>query len=233
MPVTPFHTLPKGRFRKLMAVPMAAAFFVGVIAMGAFADPGTFRPQPVENAAGIYTEIPTNVTALSRGGLNHWRTIFFFGTHVPEVCWGDNAVNDFQRRQCSEFWDRLGMGALLGLLPFGAAWLIWFLAFSSLQAVYRSARKRFEANKPLGAGIVTDPALGQADWFSRVYCLRPIAVEVGGGKQLKVYMPLDAALPVPGTKIVLFEPIAVLGEPRHFGLFYTPHVVVFAGVRQR
>jgi hypothetical protein len=124
------------------------------------------------------------------------------------------------------------MGALLGLLPFGAAWLVWYLGFSSLSGVYRRARKRFETNKPLGAGIVTDPAEAPSDWFSRIYCLRVVSVAVGGGKQLKVYLPLDAALPVPGAKMVLFEPISMMGELRHFGLHYAPHVVVFAGVRQ-
>lgn len=232
MPITPFHSVPKGRFRRRLIAPTAAAFVVGVVVMGAYADPDIFRPQPVENAAGIYREIPASVTALSRGGINHWRTILYFGTHVPEVCWGDNAVNDFQQRQCSEFWERLGMGALLGLLPFGAAWLMWFVGLSSLNQVYRRARKRLEANQPLGTGIVTDPAEAPADWFSRIYCLRVISVAVGGDKQIRVYVPLDAALPVPGAKMVLFEPVSFMGEARHFGLPYAPHVVVFGGVRK-
>jgi hypothetical protein len=232
VPVTPFQNVPKERFRKLMAAPMAGAFVVGILLMGALADPSTFRPQPVENAAGIYSELPTSVRELHRGGFNHWRTILFFGTHVPEVCWGDNAVNDFQRRQCGEFWERLALGGALGLLPFGAAWLAWVLALGSLQRVYRHAHKRINEGKPLGGGIVTDPAEAEGDWFSRLYCLRPIAVQVAGDRQIKVYIPLDVAPPSPGTKMVLYQPLAVLGELRHFGTYYAPHVVVFAGVRQ-
>jgi hypothetical protein len=148
------------------------------------------------------------------------------------VCWGDNAVNDFQRRQCSEFWDRLGLGALLGLLPLGLGWLAWTLAFGSLQSFYRTARKRIESAKPVMGGIVTDPAEAPGDLFSRFYCLRPIGVQLLDGRQLKVFIPLDAPIPVPGEKMAVFEAIQAMGEARHVAQVYAPHVAVVAGVRQ-
>jgi hypothetical protein len=220
------------RFRAIMALPVAVAFVIGVALMGALASPETFRPHPVENAAGIVSEIPEDVRDLSQGGINQWRATIYFATHVPEVCWGDNAVNGFQRRQCAEFWDRLEAGGLLSLLPFALAGLVWFIGLVSLRRVYRFARQRIAANQPKIGGIITDPPEAEADLFSRLYCLRPIAAQVPGGNQIKVYIPLDTPLPLPGSKIVIFEPLAVLGELRHFGVFYAPHVAVFAGVRQ-
>lgn len=215
-----------------MLVPLGVAFFAAVVAMGVVADPKTFRPQPVESAAGIVREIPSDVREMSQSGLNHWRSVLFFATHVPEVCWSDNAVNDFQRRQCDEFWERLGMGALLSLLPFGAVWLVWASALGSFQGFYRTARKRVEAAKPVAGGVVTDPAQAPGDLFSRFYCLRPIGVQLTDGRQVKVYLPLDSPMPLPGVKMAVFEPISALGEPRHLGQVYAPHVAVVAGVRQ-
>lgn len=215
-----------------MLGPVAAAFFLGIAVMGWVADPDTFEPKTIKSAASPNAELPDSLQGLSRGGLNHWRTIYYFGTHIPEVCWGDNAVNEFQKRQCGAFWDHLEMGAGLSLLPFGIAWVFWRIALGSILGLYRKARKRIEGGKPIAQGVVTNPAQAPGDLFSRMYCLRTIGVQLQGGKQVKVYVPLDSPEPQPGQKMAVFEPVNVMGESRHFAMIYAPHVAVIAGVRR-
>jgi len=215
-----------------MIVPVAVAFCVGIGIMGLVADPETFQPKAIKSAEVLnQTELPLSLQGASQGGLKHWETTYFFATHIPEVCWGDNAVNDFQKKQCDDFWTHLEMGAGLSLLPFAFAWMAFTIGLGSLKTVYRRGRKRIDGGKPVARGLVTSPAQAPADLFSRFYIFRPIGVELPDGKQIKVYVPFDSPMPSPGLTMAIFEPISVFGELRHFALIYAPHVAVVSGVR--
>jgi hypothetical protein len=226
-----FYAVPKKQFMAQMLGPVAGVFFLGIIIMGIVADPETFQPKPIKTSGALQSELPVSLQGASRGGIKHWETTVFFATHIPEVCWGDNAVNDFQKKQCDDFWDHLEMGAGLSLLPFAMAWLVFQMAMGSLATVYRRGRKRLDAAKPISRGTVTNPASAPGDLFSRFYCFRAISVQLAGGKQIKVYVPLDSPMPSPGLTMAIFEPISFFGEPRHFAMIYAPHVAVVSGVR--
>jgi hypothetical protein len=215
-----------------MLLPMAMVFCLSLGLMGSLADPDTFAPRPVTADAGAAGALPADLASLPRGGIQHWRTTYYFATHIPEVCWGDNALNDFQKGQCGEFWKHLEMSLVLSLLPFALAFVFWKLALRSLEKVHRTARKQIEIGKPKSRGIATDPVDASHDLFSRVYCLRPIGVQLPGGKQIKAYIPLDAPAPEPGHMLAVFEPFQAFGERRHFAVTYAPHVAVVSGIRR-
>jgi hypothetical protein len=229
--MNPFNVVPRTRFITNLIGPAVGVFVISVIAMGIIADPQTFVPKPVKSTGVVHAELPRDLQTATRGGINHWRTIFFFATHVPEVCWGDNAVNDFQKGQCDEFWNHLAMGGALCLLPFAATWLFMQISMGSLSTVYRRGRKRVDSGKVMAVGVVTSPARAPADFFSRFYCMQPISVQLQSGKQLKVYLAEDASEPSPGMTMAIFEPLSIMGEARHFAVLYAPHVAVVSGVR--
>src|SRR5689334_20910852 len=94
---------PRGKILVRLLLPTAVVFYLGVAIMGEIADPQVFHPRPIKSASGSVSDVPMDFESATRGGFRHWRTISFFLAHVPEVCWSDNAVNDFQKRQCAEF----------------------------------------------------------------------------------------------------------------------------------
>jgi hypothetical protein len=198
--------------------------------MGLMADPEVFRPKPVRTSQGV-VKVPEYLEEISRSGVRHWQAMLYFGAHVPEVCWGDNAVNGFQKKQCNEFWNRLALGAALGLMPFGLVGLLYYLAMDSFFTIYRRGRKRVDSAQALASGTVTNPAGAPGDFFSRFYCFRTVGVQFKDGKQIKVYIPLDTPMPSPGSKLAVFKAITVMGELRHFAVVYAPHVAVVSGVR--
>jgi hypothetical protein len=215
-----------------MLLPAAVVFLFGVGLMGELSSSDMFRPRPIRGASNV-EEVPEVFREESKnaGALHHWNRTYYFMSNFPAVCEDGNSVNNFQRRQCEAFSaaHQLGMG--LSALPFVLMLLFLRVAPGHLDAFYRRARKRVQANKPMSQGVVTQPAKAPADFFSWYYGLRPIGVQLPQGEQLKVYVPRDVPMPEPGQAMLVFEPISSWGKGRHVGKVYLPHVAVVRGAR--
>ncbi len=217
-----------------MLVPAAFAFLVGTSVMSLMSNEAMFKPElPMASSVSGGAHRPELSADLmnAEGAVKHWRTILFFATHVPEVCWGDNAVNDFQRKQCGEFWEKLQYGGALACLPLLFLFVFFQIAWTKLQFIYRRAQKQISEGKVVNKGVVTDPAKAPSDIFSMTYCLEPIAVQLKDKKQVVVYCDPSDTLPKPGQEVVYFEGVRSFGQKRHFAILYAPHLAVVSGVR--
>jgi hypothetical protein len=110
--------------------------------------------------------------------------------------------------------------------------LALFLSHTQLQGMYRGARKKFKANRPMAVGVVTDPALLPTDRFGWFHGLVLASVQLPAGEQMAVYFPEGSEIPDPGQKVAIFEWGTWAGKPRHIGLLYAPQMFVVQGVRE-
>jgi len=192
---------------------------IGVLAVGFVATGPDFRVLGVK--PGVDSIIGNSIRA--------YVGFYQRATSIPEVCWSGNAVNEFQVRQCSEFWTQLALSAGLLLVPLVAVAFVWTISTDFLSGVYRRARKRVEAGKLLGVGVVTDPAIAAGDKFSYFFCLQVISVQLVNKQQIRVYIPLNASVPMPGQQLALFDGGRVFGARRYWGILYAPHIAVVRG----
>lgn len=165
------------------------------------------------------------------GFVRHYTRFFSHFFSPPPICSGGNTVNDFQVEECAEFSKRTWLLGALAALPFAlvAFYLLW--ALDSVRLAYRRATRILNEKRATGLGMVTAPARAPGDRFSKYYGLRPVAVQLKDGKQIKVYMPLEQSLPEPGQKLAYFEWGTYFGEMRHFAVLHAPHMAIVRGVR--
>jgi hypothetical protein len=151
-------------------------------------------------------------------------------THGPEGCVSGDVHSDFQRGRCREFWSKVGQASGIAVAPFVLLALVYLLGMDSLTNTYRRARKKIESRKAIARGVVTNPARASNDFYGWLYGFRPISVDMGKGRQIRVYFPLEGRLPLPGDPVAVFTPGRAMGRHRFFGEFHAPHVAVIAGV---
>jgi hypothetical protein len=223
---------------------IAVAFVLGFMVMGGVAsspDSSTALGQMLGTTPAAAARLPASSALvppepmLSSNPLVaatlHWKQVLSYWFGYPSICWGDNAVNDFQRSQCVDFHDRLITGTLIALIPTGVALLFLFLAVEQLSGFYRRSRKTIDKGKALFAGVVTNPAEAPNDFFGRTFCMRAISVQLSNKKQMNVYLPLTAPVPLPGQTLAVFDGGKVLGAKRYIATLYAPHLAVVSGSR--
>ncbi|MGK5083202.1 hypothetical protein WDW37_07830 [Bdellovibrionota bacterium FG-1] len=213
--------------------PLACVVFAtGVMLMGVLADPTVFQPQPIRSASSTGSgEVLADLTQATHGGLQHWRRIYYFSTHIPEVCWANNAVNEFQKKQCGEFWEHLEYGVLLSFLPWAIGGLFWSVMMRSYRRVRKQLSRRIASQKPVSRGVITSPAEAPSEFFGWFYDLRAMGVQLSSGEQIKVFIAKTDAVPRPGQTMLVYESIMTWGGARWVGTVHTPHLAVVPGVR--
>lgn len=211
-------------------LPVLLAYFAGFAAMGRLA----LQPQ-LREAASKHIPISPAPHGIQGPELQAARDLqslaWHYLTHVPESC-GEGtgrAVNDFQRIQCKDFWDRLEKIGWVASIPFGAAGLVFFLFFDGVRLRFKKARKRLSSAESPGRAIVTEPALAPMDFVSWWMGVTPITVQGAAEKQLVVYLPPEMPLPDPGSQVTLYEWGKIAGKNRYFAVLYAPHLAVLQG----
>ncbi len=161
--------------------------------------------------------------------MSHFHQWSYSISNIPQVCWSGNAVSDFQRTQCQDFWIQLGWSTLFAFLPLGFVLLFLKLGLDSMQIRYKKARKLIEKGSAIAKGVVTQPAVAPNDRFGWFFCLRSISIELPNKSQIVVYMPLDDAIPLPGETLAVFDWGEHFGKKRLIGTLYAPHLAILSG----
>jgi len=225
-----------------MAAPAAGAFAFGFLIMGILtSSPDTGQALGQLIGPGGASRLPASSALLppdpmlssnpvAAAGI-HWKQTLSYWFQFPTACWGDNAVNDFQRSQCADFYNRLTTSTILALIPSAAALIFLLLALDKLNGFYRRSRKTIDKGKALFAGMVTEPAEAPNDLFGRTFCLRAISVQLSNKQQMSVYLPLNAPVPLPGQTLAVFEGGKFFGAKRYIATLYAPHLAVVSGSR--
>lgn len=216
MVITPFHYVPKRLFLTRMAAPALGVFLLGLFILEGVVRSPALRPKEVRATSGA-NEL-----------LRHVR---FDLRHPPEACVSGEQLSAFQSRQCEQYWDRLIMEGFLAALPLLLAGFYLLLFFDSLTLLYKKTRRKIENKQIAFGGKVTKPAEAPNDVFGWVYCLRTISVELKGGKQIKVYIPLDMPIPHPNQTLAIYDLGKFFGSKRYMAVVYAPHVAVISGLK--
>jgi hypothetical protein len=206
------------------------AFFIGIYAMGALSvswealvtPPAVRTDEEVLRAPAR----PSADEGYYVQGVDHWERVYFYYTHAPAVCEAGRALNEFQARQCDAFWEALKRALVLAVLPLALLLLVAVWGKGALKGVYQRARGSLSPEKIKGRAVVTSPALAPVDFFSFIYCLKPIQVQLPSGAQTQVYFEAEVPAPLPGQTILLYGPVHELGKPRFYGAVYAPHVAI-------
>lgn len=156
-------------------------------------------------------------------------TVFEGLGRLPERCVSGETDNDFQRSQCSKYWDRLILTGGYASIPLLLSLAFLYLGLDALRGTYRRGQKRMEKGQALMAGTVTNPAELPADAYSWFFCFRPISIELKNKTQLKVYVPLDSPIPRPGETLAVFDGGRGFGQKRLLASIYAPHVAIVSG----
>lgn len=211
-----------------MAGPAALVFFFAWYVMGAVASGPAVRAKTPSFRDLASQGVPAKARPGEAARI-HFGNFLYVLTHVPEVCSTGEPVNELQKEQCRDFWGNLLVAGLVAGIPFGAVMVFGWLAFDSLQFVYRRARRRIEKGKAaLSARISERPVVLASDAWGWIHCLRSIEVRVQG-QAMKVYIPEAEELPAVGQTLAIIDGGKGFGKPRFFGMVYTPHVAIVRG----
>ncbi len=219
MGMTAFDEVPQGLFFSRMGLP---CFFLGVFfffGVGVVANSLEFQQVGV----------PSEVAPFWSSAFRHYSRVISSVTQGPEFCWSGQTVNEFQERQCSQYWEGLVKSGSLAFIPFIFIALFLYFALGFFSDLYRGIQKKIKKGKASFAAIVTNPPEGKPDIFSWFYCLRPIVVQLPNQVQIKAYIPYEASIPTPGQTMAVFEMSSWLGEKRYLALTYDPHIVIVKG----
>lgn len=228
-----YHYLPKGKFTLRMLAPAALVFVFGIVAMGGVASLPALQPYfpwsdgvaPAQWKDGRTPSAKATETGMFAQAAAHPRNLAVALAHAPKACVSGNVQSDVQRRICDDFWNRVGIATAVLAIPLFAVALFYYFMFDSLTVTYRRARRRFENGKIAVRGIITDPPELPNDFYGWMYCLRAVCVQLQNGKQVKVYLPLDAPASRPGDPLIGVE----VAGGRYLAMAYTPHVAVVLG----
>jgi hypothetical protein len=153
--------------------------------------------------------------------------------HVPEVCWPDNQVNEFQVRQCQDFWYRWTASSVFVLGPLLIGLLALFTLRSQVHQFYSRARRAIGERRAVFAGSVVDTQRLQfkekRDWFAFFFGLTPQVVQLQNRELKRVYLGPGAPRPQPGQTLAVFEAGKFLGESRRVAIVFHPQVVAISG----
>lgn len=231
--LTPFHEVPRSRFLRRMFAPALGVFGVGMIVMGLLATSPEIQPARKPSSSIIPApRVQVRGDVMTASLLQMVYTVDSW-IQIPQVCWNGNTVNDFQKTQCNEYWDRAFRSAGVSSIPVVLVAVFLMIGLDQLNMLYRRSRKTITKGQAWNAGTVTQPAEAPQDFFGWAFCLRPIMVQLQDKEktQLKVYIPMEASIPLPGQTLAIFEGGVWMGSKRYVGLLYAPHLAVVAGVR--
>jgi hypothetical protein len=105
------------------------------------------------------------------------------------------------------------------------------VALDLLAGFYRRSRKKVDSGQAAFKGTVTQPPEAPNDFFGWFFCLRAISLQLPNKKQVKVYQPLEAPLPLPGQEFAVYDGGSHFGQKRHLGQLYAPHLAIVSGSR--
>lgn len=224
-----FKQIPWKNILRRSIGPAIAAYLIGFMLMGVLAVKPYFLKKAETHVPISPIPFAVSGSAFEAASLHH-RLVWYYLNHTPEVCSGESvAVNDFQRAQCSAFWDRVTTLGALAFLPFALAGVLLFFVFDLASMRYKKAHTLIRGGKAQSIAVVTEPAIAPGDFYSWLLCLQTITVEVSPGKQLRVYLPWDESIPTPGSRFAVFNWGETFGAKRYAGILYAPHISVVQG----
>ncbi|NDD92469.1 hypothetical protein EBZ37_10330 [bacterium] len=214
---------------KRFGLSAVVAYFLGFILMGVVASDRTIQQSAARHIPISLAPVSLEGSTLELAQRVHV-LVWHYITHVPEPCLSDSrALNNFQREQCSKFWDRLQDLGWIASIPFVIAFGFLLFAWDGVRQRFLKARKKISQGKATGLAIVTDPPEAPADRLSWWFGVQPITVQVADGKQVIAYLAPESPIPPPGEKVALYEWGKIWGQKRFFAILYAPHVAVLHG----
>jgi hypothetical protein len=230
MIVNAYHHPPRIQFIRNMLLPGIVIFFLFFLIMGHFALSPRIRSMTEKTSHFSSTRFTVS-GGVARAAAMQWAQTLEDWMSIPSVCWGERAQNDFQRGQCTFFWNKLALTTAIGFTPLLALLIYLMICLDILAAFYRKVRKKIEAKAQIKIAVVADPPHAPKDIFSWFFCLRTVCVEVAPHQQETVYLPYSQRLPQPGQSLALYDCGKILGVPRLAAQHYAPHIVIISGKR--
>jgi len=218
--VSPFANRPESLFFGRIFPILGFVFVVGYFSLGSL---NSTSAMPTRDGS------LTVSTSIWQAAWNHYSETWFAWSRAPNSCRGDAAVNDYQREQCAKYWGQVSTMTAWASAPLILVLLFFFLIRGHFRVFYRRVDRRFREGKAVAAAKVLRS--GSWDWFGYFFCLRSVRVELGQGRDVRVYVPRDLPALIPGQKVALFYGGKVFGARRYVGLLYAPHIAVMAGSR--
>ncbi|MBY0471498.1 hypothetical protein K2X30_10055 [bacterium] len=179
---------------------------------------------------GVVTKVPFFQGKIRE--VSHLKRVQRLMTEKPEFCQSDLPAQSFQAEQCQAYNEWVLFNLLIYTLPFPAPilWLAWGMArlrkeYELFQVVVNSG----QSGSVAWGARVTRPARVQNDFYSWLFCLRSVSVELADKKQIVVSFPSDAVLPTSGQTVAVYAVGKRFGSERYVAQLYTPHVAVVAG----
>jgi len=196
-----------------MLRPAVFVFFVGFLLSGAFAgfwEKGIDLP-PLQMSQRQFSRLPVDIA------------------EFPDICLTGHAASSFQGRRCTERWVMLSLRTLGVALPFLAVFLFFQISWRLVRGAYEEADTKLRLGKDSFVAVTTQPSQLTNDFYGWFHSLNAVSVQLKNGKQMKVYVPIEAGLPKPGAKLVIAPLGKKFGAPRAMGIVYIPHVSVVSG----
>ena len=204
-------------------------YFLGFFVMGLVASDDSIRKLADRHIPVSPAPISLDGSTLEIAQRTH-SLVWHYLAHVPEPCSDDSrAINDFQRIQCGEYWERLENLGWVASIPFIFCGGFLFFSWDGIRNRFEKARKKISKGKTTGLAIVTDPAEAPQDRVAWWYGVQPITVQVADGKQVVAYLAPESPIPPPGEKVALYDWGKIAGQKRYFAVLYAPHVAVLQG----
>jgi hypothetical protein len=215
-----------------MLAPLLGALGLLTLLASAVGNPGMV-PSPGRKPSQAEATATLPAAAELSGPLAFYEKSWRAWISLPDYCWSGNTVNQIQKANCARWWTELAAASAVALSPLAGVLLLWMIAGDLLRSFYRRSRKRVDRGNPILTGRMSRRGVVLPDPFSWFFCLRPVRLELPGGKRMRVHIPLSEPLPLAGQSLCVFELGKVLGRPRYIATLYAPHMAVVHGGRQK
>lgn len=206
-----------------------ATFVISIPSIG-IAAKSDFYLDIEKSSSAMLAPVLVNSEGLMTASVEHLRNVLFRSRSIPEICKSGQAKSEFNQSECSKLNSRVWMGVALLFLPFAITFIVILMMGDQIRGFYKKASLRIKTQKEMARGITTDPVETSGDFFSYFHCLKTIQVELPGGQQKRVYLPLESPTPKPGTTLLLYSCGNVFGSQRVIATLHTPHVAVIRGI---
>ena len=217
--VTPFDDVPNtGFIFRLIGVALA----MGVVAALGVGVASHFPPFQ-------YVEFQDESPSFARAPYLFYQRLGSTLNFLPQICWKEVTIDEFQKTQCVDFWNLLVYRAGLGAVPFGVVLLVFLWGYSSLYGFFSRAKRKAKKGKADYGGVVTNPPETFRGLFGWLYGFRAVMIQLPNKTQVKVYVSLELSAPVPGQTLVAFNISRGFWEKRYLAMVYAPHVAVVRG----
>ncbi|MFZ9596032.1 MAG: hypothetical protein ACO3A2_08140 [Bdellovibrionia bacterium] len=145
----------------------------------------------------------------------------------PAVCAkAEVELTDSELLLCRQFKAQLNLEILLGVFPWAALGVAWFINWMIFLTAYHHFAECLDRPNNSVLGKVTEVRHVGQPFFARYFFLKAIRADFGKQRSELIYLPRVGLAPDVGQPVLVFQLRFLGGKARYLGLIQYPHLSI-------